>query len=874
MSFACQNCELHKTKGPCYVQGIGNVGADVVFIGEAPSDRDTLKGIPFSGRDKEILDRLLATIGLSRKQVFTTNLVQCRPPLDAKGFPTKAAPEHFDACWANLDHELSTVKPKVVVLFGAEAAKSFLGARTLGSVAGRVYDSADCRGLGFALSGETKEVTKAKAKVTVPLNRAGAFKVIATYSPLNTLRDPSVLGDVERAFQTVKRLLAGETEEKRTYNYRFAYTEPEVYAALQDVLKRADVMHAMEPNGAMSFDIETSGFNWYARMFGSGHVSKTLACGFSFRPYEATAVSLRDKVRSARVVEAFKAILAHPVRKCGHNGKFDNVFLRGEFGVRVVNYAFDTMIAAYHLNQEAEVGLAKLSPVYRPDLGYYWEGFEKQWLNKTADGKRNGEIGYLCAPDDELLLYNCRDVDATQTLYQVFSEDLKAWAHEAFYAISMPHSLVLEDMEFYGVKLDVDKCIALGRTTAVTVKEKEREALAAVGRHPHWWGKDCEKHGVKPEDFKPFNIASTKQLGELLFGELKLPVINKSQKTGAASVDEETLVALKDKHALIPILMEYRKAKKFLSTYLGWEVNDDGTEGPMTTGSSLLALVGADGRLRPSFHITGTGTGRLSCSGPNLQNQPKTPEFRSLFTSEDGWKLADCDFAALELRVVALLAQDEAMIQIFKDGIDPHSATASKMFGIPIEQVDKNGKQRKAAKAINFGIVYGQGAAALAASLDVTEDEAEKWLKDWGKAYPGITRFINAKHAEVRKHGYVQYSLGRRRPLPAIFSDNKGEQGGAERASVNTPVQGTGADCTSLSAIRIRDRVLAELGADNVRMVLEIHDQIVAEFREGLEDKVKAIFLEEMRRQMPFLPDLLPLDADFQVKKSLGDKDQ
>ncbi len=872
MSFDCTACELHKTRGKCYVQGIGDIKAPLLIIGEAPGPRDSFTGIPFSGNDKDVLGALLAKIGLTRKQVFTTNLLQCAPPLDAKKIPTKPTPAHFEACWKNLEREIAVVRPKVILVLGAGPAGFLLGAKTLGSVAGRVLDSKDFRGLEYALSGETRAVTKGKSRVELKLNKPGEFKVLAAYSPGAVLRDPSRLGELARAFDTVGELLSGKVMEKVNYDYKYAYTEAESYDLLGKVLARAEVMHTMEPEGALSFDIETSGFNWYRKMFGSGHVSKTLAISFCFEEHKVFAISTRDKARSPRNLALLKSILEHPVRKCGHNGKFDNVFLRGELGFMVKNYTFDTMVAAYHLDQEGLIGLDKLSPIFRPDLGYYWEEIEKKWLNKKADGKgKDEEIGYLNAPDDMLLTYNARDVDATQTLYKVYREKLKEWgAIKPFNEISMPHLLVLQSLEYYGVRLDVERCIELGKKMSKQMSEVEVRALALVGRHPHWWGKDCVKHGVSLEDYRPFNIASPKQLGELLFGELKLRVISKSDKTGAASVDADTLDELKNDHPFTTQLLEYRKLKKYLSTYLGWEVKDDGTEGPKTDGGNLLAMVGADGRLRASFNITGTGTARLSCSDPNLQNQPKTKEFRDLFMAEDGWVIVDSDFSALELRIVALLANDEAMIDVFKKGIDPHSATAAKMFNMRIEDVPKDSKERKAAKAINFGIVYGKGAPSLAADLGVEKREAERWLEDWGKAYPGVTRFINLKHQEVRKFGYVAYSMNRRRPLPAIYSQDKGLQGNAERASVNTPVQGTGADCTSMASIRVHDRFEKEMPG-LARVVLEIHDQIVSEVKKGYEEEAQAIVLEEMRRPMPFLSRALDLDADCDVKERLGD---
>ncbi len=260
-----------------------------------------------------------------------------------------------------------------------------------------------------------------------------------------------------------------------------------------------------------------------------------------------------------------------------------------------------------------------------------------------------------------------------------------------------------------------------------------------------------------------------------------------------------------------------------------------------------------------------------SSSRPNLQNIPKTAEFRKLFKAKPGYVLVDSDFAALELRILALVTGDEVMLKIFKDGVDPHSATAARMFNLPIEAVTKDSKERKIGKAINFGIAYGEGAKKLGDSLGVTKDEAQKYLDDWGRTYPTITAWIRETKRVLKETGKVRYSLGRERPLMGIFSNDSGLQAEAERQSVNTKIQGTGADCTSLSIARIGERLRQTFGEDNARIVVEIHDAIVSEVREDLAHKTKEIVIAEMTRQMPWLSDAIPLAVDCEIKHTLGD---
>lgn len=911
--FECKECNLCETKGKKYARGIGNLKADLMIITDSPSRVDSDTGFPLSSQnhngtgDDQLLVRMLARIGLERKDAFTTCLVNCAPPLDEKYKPTKLTDPQVQACMRHLNSEVSYVKPKVIITMGALAAKYVAKAKSIGSVQGRVVDSAEALCFDYARDPDipAKESTKKGVKVQTYFNKKGVFGIVPTYPFSMARRNPDYMAPLERAFDKAGALLQGKVPEEVKYDYRFAYTEPEVYKMLQEVLKRCDT------EDRLFFDIETTGLNWFPAL-AHNHVSQLISCGFGFQEHQVYGTMLRPGVqRSVRVMKVFRKIMEHPIKKSGHGGKFDNVFIRGEFGYVVVNYDFDTMLAAWQLKQGSPVGLGDLSPIYRPDLGYYWESIEKKYLDTL--------YGYAKAPDDELLVYNCRDVDVTATLHKLQEAELKKrgmW--KIFNEITMPHVRALEDVQFHGVKIDVPAAKALGSSKLKDLEYSRGRIFELTERHPEGLKKDeLEKMGLTEETYKPFNPNSVQQVGRLLYDDMKRKcyVFTKEKNR---STSEEALMYHKDV-PWVQALLDYKSLLKQLSTYLGWGRDDDGNECikvKKKDSAALLWIVGKDHRVHTSFNVHGTATGRISSSGPNLQNIPKTAEFRNLFIPEDGYFFGDCDYASLELRILGLLSKDPALIKVFTDGLDLHSATGAGISGLTLadfEGVDyypdpanketfehfedqgdlpavkvlnkkypeaaveqifvrKDRKERKAGKIINFGIVYGKGPASLADDLDITKPEAEQYLAGWAKTYAGAWAWIRQRKEELQRTGIIAYSMGRERPLPEVWSDDKGVVGGAYRQCINTPVQGTGADCTSTSVIRVNNRLAAELGAENARVVLEIHDQLVVEGKLEYRRQIQDIVVTEMQRQMPFIGNEIELLADYEEVDKMSGK--
>lgn len=885
--FHCESCALHKTRGRNYVKGRGDVESKLFIIGGFPSRHDAHYGAHYMTDPSKHFERALSEAGLSRESVFCSFLVRCH---DGDG---GTLPEHVAACQPHLDREVSFVKPRVLLLLGKAACEAVLGKEYSAATRAKIWDSSECARVFTFSAGETIGFDDATGQ-EIRSNLKGSFHVVVAPDPWEALADPPAMRAMLRGFGVAAKIASGAPAPANR-DYRYAHNEGEAFALLSEVAARC------ETERRLSFDIETSGFAWMPRPH-DPYQAECLSIAFCFRQAEVYSTTLRKKHRSPRVVDMLRKVLESPIAKCGHNGNFDNIFLRAEFDIRVASYGFDTFVAASVLDQAAKMqdkSLDLLGAPLRPDLGRWWEPVEK-FLDKK-------KTGYLNCPDDLLLEYNACDADATMALWEDMAARLdKAGRRRLFDEIVMPHYNELAEMQFHGVRLDVDGAKELGRSMLAKVRESEERCLAKVGRHPHWWtARDLESRGIASEAFRPFNLSSPQQLSKLVYDELKAPVLVKTGG-GLPSTALEALDPLRKQFPFIEDLLAYRKDLKFVSSFVGWQENERPAgadlpdlfggpqwepEGVAYDKTGMLSCVGADGRLHADFHIDGTETGRITITKPALQTIPKTKALRNLLIPKDGFVFVDADFKALELRIIALLSGDPEFIRIFREGLDPHSITASKMFGIPIEIPDgaskadrdayfaewnkKHGDKRKYAKAVNFGIPYGEGAEGLADQLGVPVAEAQKWLDDWaGKTFPVAARWLNRCVAESRKAGGSTYSMGRFRPLPGFFSSKMSDQNGAERQAKNTPIQGTGGDCTSLSIVRIHERFRRELGArwfETARIVLEVHDQIVSEVRKDRAEDVKAWMAEEMSRQMPFLPDTLPLEVDAEIKDRWGD---
>ena len=449
-------------------------------------------------------------------------------------------------------------------------------------------------------------------------------------------------------------------------------------------------------------------------------------------------------------------------------------------GISVSKVAFDTALAAYDLNpSQSDYPISKLATNFLSA--------------DVADGDAAG-----CA-------------EAVWNLRPVLEDELKKQGMQRlYYDIELPLCSVLYRMEREGIAVDTDQLTRFGEMLSVRIAE-------------------CEKT-IFTYSEEPFNINSTKQLGELLFVKLGLPPIKKT-KTGY-STNADVLEKLKDKHPIIPAIMDYRMLTKLKSTY----------------ADGLLKVIGEDGRIRTTFQNLVTATGRLSSTEPNLQNIPVRTdlgaEIRKVFIPKDGFVLVDADYSQIELRVLAHIAQDKVMQNAFVSGQDIHTATASQVFGVAPDQV--TALQRRHAKAVNFGIVYGISEYSLSEDIGVSFYEAKTYIDSYLQNYAGVKAYMKQVVKDARETGYTTTLYGRKRYIPELSSSNFNIRQGAERIALNTPIQGTAADLIKLAMIRVDEALQASF--PEAKLLLQVHDELIVEAPENIAPQVAQIVSSTMER--------------------------
>ncbi|MCD9032604.1 DNA polymerase I [Luteimonas sp. Y-2-2-4F] len=521
-----------------------------------------------------------------------------------------------------------------------------------------------------------------------------------------------------------------------------------------------------------------------------------------------------------RVLDALRPLLADPARrKLGHHGKYDIHVLR-RHGVDVAGYADDTMLESFVYN--ATASRHDMDSLARRYLGVETVKYD------DVTGKGAKRIPFSHVALDDATRYAAEDADVTLRLHRVLGAQLKAEpALERVYReIEMPLVPVLARIEANGVQVDAEE---LRRQSA----DLSRRMLAAQQKATELAGRQ-------------FNLDSPKQLCALLFEELGLPALVKTPK-GQPSTNEEALEAIADRHELPRVILEYRGLAKLRGTYT----------------DKLPEMINPEtGRLHTSYHQAGAATGRLASSDPNLQNIPiRTDDGRRIrraFVAPAGRKLVACDYSQIELRIMAHLSRDEGLLQAFASGADIHRATAAEVFGRPLDEVTAN--ERRAAKAINFGLMYGMGAFGLARNLSVGRGEAQDYIALYFSRYPGVRDYMERTREQAREQGYVETVFGRRLYLENIAARNAGLRAGAERAAINAPMQGSAADIIKRAMIAIDAWLAAEL--PDAKMILQVHDELVFEVAEG---EVDALLAGATERMVAAAELAVPLSVDSGV---------
>ena len=575
----------------------------------------------------------------------------------------------------------------------------------------------------------------------------------------------------------------------------------------EDIQKLCDLFITKQ---IISFDTETTSTEAIN--------AELVGLSFAFKEREAFYVPIpADRDEAQKIVNIFKPLYENEdILKIGQNMKYDIEVLRN-YGIEVRGEMFDTMIAHYLIQPELRHNMDYMAEIY---LDY-----QTIHIEELIGPKGRGQKNMRDLTPEQIYEYAAEDADITLQLKNKLEPELKRFgAEDLFYDIEMPLMPVLAEMEMNGVRIDTE---SLKETSGVlTSRMKEIESRI------------YEQAGTE------FNIASPKQVGEVLFDRLKIVEKAKKTKTGQYVTNEEVLQSLKHKHEIVADILEHRGLKKLLGTYV----------------DALPKLINPrTGHIHTSFNQTVTATGRLSSSDPNLQNIPVRgedgKEIRKAFIPEPGCEFFSADYSQIELRVMAHLSGDENMIEAFREGHDIHAATAAKIYKEDINAVSRD--QRTKAKRANFGIIYGITVFGLAERLEISREEAKQLISGYFETFPKVKEYMDKSIQRARAMGYAETLFHRRRYLADINSHNATVRGFAERNAINAPIQGTAADIIKVAMIRIHRRFKAE-GIQS-KMILQVHDELNFSVLPEEHEKVERIVMEEMQNafkmQVPLVAD-------------------
>lgn len=538
----------------------------------------------------------------------------------------------------------------------------------------------------------------------------------------------------------------------------------------------------------------------------------------AYLPLQLDYLDAPKTLEKSTALVAIKPALENPdIHKIGQNIKFDeSIFAR--HGIELQGVEFDTMLLSYTLNSTGRHNMDDLAKRY---LEHETIAFE------SIAGKGKSQLTFNQIPLEQATEYAAEDADVTMKLQQALWLKLQEEPTlvQLYKTMELPLLHVLSRMERTGVLIDSDALFIQSNEIATRLTALEEQAYALAGQ--------------------PFNLASTKQLQEILFDKLGLPVLQKTPK-GAPSTNEEVLEELAYSHELPKILVEHRGLSKLKSTYT----------------DKLPQMVNSQtGRVHTSYHQAVTATGRLSSSDPNLQNIPIRNEegrrIRQAFIAREGYSIVAADYSQIELRIMAHLSGDQGLINAFSQGKDIHRSTAAEIFGVSLDEVTS--EQRRNAKAINFGLIYGMSAFGLSRQLCISRPDAQKYMDLYFQRYPGVQQFMSDIREKAKAQGYVETLFGRRLYLPDINSSNAMRRKGAERVAINAPMQGTAADIIKRAMIKLDEVIRHD---PDIEMIMQVHDELVFEVRS---EKVE-FFREQIKQHMEAAAELVvPLIVEVGV---------
>ncbi|MEO8377885.1 MAG: DNA polymerase I, partial [Candidatus Sumerlaeota bacterium] len=622
-----------------------------------------------------------------------------------------------------------------------------------------------------------------------------------SYAPDKPLRDFFQ----EMEFHSFVREIGGEKVEERTVDYRTITTRKELESVVAEI----------RTAGRSAIDTETTDVDPL--------VADLVGVSLSWKKNQAVYIPVGHPGTQQVGVEDLRAVLGPALRDSGidwiaHHWNYDYKVLK-KAELNPADVASDTMLAAYLVNPDRN------SSLRLKEMALQHLGIQMTEISELI-GAGDDMVTMASVSVEDSSRYACQDADVTLQLHDHFIPKLDEGGMLDLYRnVEVPLITVLAEMESEGVRIDKDHFANLSKSSAAELERLSKEIYEIAGR--------------------TFNLNSPKQVGEILFDELKLPG-GKRGKTGAYSTDVSVLESLRDAHPLPAKMVDYRQVEKLKSTYI----------------DTLPGLVHhRTGRIHTSYNQTVAATGRLSSNSPNLQNIPVRTETgrairRGFLPRDKNWKLMAADYSQIELRILASLSNDAALVEAFNSGGDIHALTASKVMGIPI--ADLTSSQRNQAKAINFGIIYGMSDFRLAKDLDISRAKARQFMDDYFNVYAGVRDFIDRAKKDAREKGYVTTLLGRRRYIPDIRSSNANTRNFGERVAVNAPIQGTSADMIKAAMIAIaREIATVKL---NARMILQVHDELIfdspKEEIETLRELVKKGMINAMKLNVPIRVDI------------------
>lgn len=611
-----------------------------------------------------------------------------------------------------------------------------------------------------------------------------------------------------------KQAVAEEIKPTEPEDYKTIASENYSYHLISTPQERKELLALLMKQKKVCFDTETDRLDaLHANIVG---------VAFSYKANEAFYVTIpTDFEEAKKIVEEFRPFFeSTKIEKIAHNIKYD-IKVINRYAVAVEAPTFDTMIAHYLINADSKQSMDFLSEFY---LKY------KPVSIETLIGKKGKNQKTMADLDpEEVYEYACEDADITFQLMEIFEPEIqKEHLKELFYNMEMPLVDVLKSMEQEGITIDSEGLKNYSVELGAILEELDAS--------------------IKKEAGIDFNIDSPKQLGEVLFDHMKISAKAKKTKTGQYATGEDILQKLKHSHTIIPMILDYRQLRKLKNTYVD----------PLPT---LMDEV--DGRIHTSYMQTVAATGRLSSNNPNLQNIPirsdKGKEIRKSFIPRGkGFQLMAADYSQIELRIIAALSEDDNMIEAFRSGIDIHKATAAKVFNVPLEEVTRD--QRSSAKAVNFGIIYGQSAFGLAQNLNISRKEAKQIIDSYFEQYPTIKGYMDETVAKARENGYVETIMKRRRYLSDINSANAVVRGFAERNAVNAPIQGSAADVIKLAMIGVHG-AMKEANLKS-KMLLQVHDELVFDVHESETNLMKDLVKREMESAVELI---VPMEVEMEV---------